>query len=307
MSNIDKFRERMGNSNIYFSGEIELALRKYGFKTETVPIYYKDTPIGLRTNYYRRFKISSPPFLFPFYGIYIDNAFVSKHPERAFSVLKSVTKNQKRQFLFSLFSLPPEIKDIRAFKENGWKETVKYTYRVLKGNAILKSTKTRKIKNIDRDNFNISEAQNADNLYSLIKSVNDSKKRITPYKREYLNLIFENLLTKQRTIYEIKDKDGGCLASAFILRDNNCSYLFANAIHENIKETNLNLFFLKQVIEKELEINDCFDLQGANTPSIVRFKENFNAVLIPYFHIKTGLDLTNLIKVKGEIRKWLIH
>ncbi|NIA22725.1 MAG: hypothetical protein GWP03_00935 [Proteobacteria bacterium] len=307
MKEANEFRKKVGLSNVYFSEEMEHALCSYGFKTEIVPLYYGEKIIGIVTNYTKKYKISLPPYLFPFYGFYIENDFLTKHPEKAIDILRSATENQKKKFIYSLFSLPPEITDIRSFKESGWRESVKYTYRIYGGEPILKSSKNRKLRRINESEYTIKESNGTAELYEMIVNMNGSKRRSTPYTGKYLNLIFNNLQPSRRIIYGIYDGKGLCLASAFILRDKSCSYLFANAIHSKIRKSNLNLYFLNQIIQKELEISPCFDLQGANTPSIVKFKENFNTHLIQYFHIKTGLDITGLIKLKGMLKRWSIH
>jgi len=128
----DEFRKKVGLNNIYFSEEMENALRLYGFNTEIIPLYYRKSIVGIITNYTKKHKISLPPYLFPFYGLHINNDFLTEHPEKAIETLRLATENQKRKFIYSLFSLSPEITDIRAFKESGWRESVKYTYRILR-------------------------------------------------------------------------------------------------------------------------------------------------------------------------------
>ena len=307
MSKVDEFRKRIGIKNVYFSLEMEKALNKYGFNTEITPLLYRDGTIGIIVNYTKKRKISVPPFLFPFYGTYLDPGFLSKHPEKATDIIKEATKLQRNRYIFSLFSLPPEITDIRPFTINGWKEKVKYTYRIYRGELTLKSSKKRKLKGINERNFTILKVDNPNNLYEMIQKMNRLKNRFTPYSSEYIRFIFDSLPVPSRTIYEIYDKNNVCLSSAMILRDLSCSYLFANAIHETIRKNNINLYFLNSLIEDELKISPCFDLQGANTPSLVKFKENFNGHLTPYFHIKTGIDITAVIKIKGRIRKWLMR
>jgi len=303
----DEFRKKVGLNNIYFSEEMENALRLYGFNTEIIPLYYRKSIVGIITNYTKKHKISLPPYLFPFYGLHINNDFLTEHPEKAIETLRLATENQKRKFIYSLFSLSPEITDIRAFKESGWRESVKYTYRILRNEPILKKSKIRKIKGIDDSEYTISESNDTAKLYEMIVNMNSSKRRITPYNGDYLSLIFKNLHSNQRTIYGLYNSEGVCFATAFILRDKSCSYLFANAMNSKIRKTNLNLYFLYKIIQKELDISPCFDLQGANTPSLVKFKENFNAHLIQYFHIETGLNITGLIRLKGMLKKWSIH
>ncbi|RKX69126.1 hypothetical protein DRP43_04735, partial [candidate division TA06 bacterium] len=96
-----------------------------------------------------------------------------------------------------------------------------------------------------------------------------------------------------------------CISSAMIIKDSSCSYLFANGMSNKIRNTNINLYFISNVIETELSINNYFDLQGANTPSINRFKENFNVILTPYFHLSLGYNILGLMKIINIIRNLL--
>ncbi len=297
------YRNELAENLIYFSNDLRNALISSGYIVYEKPIIYRNRIIGNISNLSKSRFISFPPPLIAFYGIYIEPEFLIEHSEKSIEIIKEITNIQKNRYIYTLFSLPPEITDVRAFLINGWRADIKYTYRIRKGNEILKKNVMRKIKKIDKKNLIISRDDNINNIYDLMNESNKNKGRKI-INKEYLYNIFNNLKENRRTIYSLY-LNNTCISSAIIIRDSSCSYLFANGMSNKIRNTNLNLYFISNVIETELSINNYFDLQGANTPSINRFKENFNVILTPYFHLSLGYNILRLVKVINKIRNLL--
>jgi hypothetical protein len=186
------YRNELAENLIYFSNDLRNALISSGYIVYEKPIIYRNRIIGNISNLSKSRFISFPPPLIAFYGIYIEPEFLIEHSEKSIEIIKEITNIQKNRYIYTLFSLPPEITDVRAFLINGWRADIKYTYRIRKGNEILKKNVMRKIKKIDKENLIISRDDNINNIYDLMNESNKNKGRKI-INKEYLYNIFNNL------------------------------------------------------------------------------------------------------------------
>ncbi|RKX71799.1 hypothetical protein DRP43_02180, partial [candidate division TA06 bacterium] len=169
------YRNELAENLIYFSNELRDALISSGYRVYEKPIIYRNRIIGIISNLSKNRFISFPPPLIAFYGIYIEPEFLIEHSEKSIEIIKEITNTQKNRYIYTLLSLPPEITDVRAFLINGWRADIKYTYRIRKGNEILKKSVIRKIKKIDKENLIISKDDNINNIYNLMNESNKNK------------------------------------------------------------------------------------------------------------------------------------
>ena len=109
-----------------------------------------------------------------------------------------------------------------------------------------------------------------------------------PYVRD----LFEALDDRART-YMVRDADGEYLSGITALYSNDCAYFWqggAKAIHEGTAVNSLiHWRLIEDVVEDPpVESVTRYDLMGANTERLCRYKAKFGAKLVPYYVVESS-------------------
>jgi hypothetical protein len=109
-----------------------------------------------------------------------------------------------------------------------------------------------------------------------------------PYVRD----LFEALGDRART-YVARDSDGEYLSGVTALYSNDCAYFWqggAKAIHEGTAVNGLIHWRLIEDLIEDLPVESVtrYDLMGANTERLCRYKAKFGAELVPYYVVESS-------------------
>jgi len=118
----------------------------------------------------------------------------------------------------------------------------------------------------------------------------------------YVSDLFEALSAEQRArAYTIRDEDGQFISGILVLYSNDAAYFWlggARTVHEGVGLNSLlHWEIIRDIIEDPpRESVTQYDLMGANTERLCRYKSKFGADLVPYFVVESGGPSMDLAK-----------
>lgn len=109
---------------------------------------------------------------------------------------------------------------------------------------------------------------------------------------DYVRDLTTTLEDRART-YVVRDPDGRFLSGITVLYSNDMAYFWqggTRATYENVSVNSLLHWHIIQDIadDPELEQVSQYDLMGANTKRLCRYKSKFGAELVPYYVVESG-------------------
>lgn len=189
-------------------------------------------------------------------------------------------------------NLPPEISDIRGFTWNGLKAKPLYTYRFTLNdyscdNFFRKQRASlRKAQNL---NYYFNQEINIDRYFELVKATRERQKwnfRIKDEKlASYIADLLELGLIKQ---FNICSPEGIIVSTMFCQLDkpNKTAYAWLTTTDINELSNGVSTLLFHSINEYFKQEYDFFDLCGANTETIARFKASLGAELKVFYNIQ---------------------
>jgi hypothetical protein len=195
------------------------------------------------------------------------------------------------------------INDIRMFTWRNYNPVVRYSFLINLSSRddLLKEMEQRtryNIKKSEKKGIQIISEDNLSNFHNLHEMTYKRQGLKCPVSESWLKKIYQNLksLNKCR-IYFARDAAGTILSTAFIVWDGEIAYYLMGAVNYEMRDQgSANLLLWKVMMDlKEMSVR-CFDLYGANTPSIALFKRGFGGKLRAYYRVrKINSSLMNLL------------
>ena len=181
------------------------------------------------------------------------------------------------------------LKDIRPFTWMGWSERVRYTY-ILNLNKDLwtniQSRSRRTIKKAMKNSITIKMSTDVQQFYKLFELTYSSQNLPVPVPKDFITHIFTELLKKdQCKLWVAETETGELAASAIFVWDEKRAYGWVGASHPLHRTTGAPSLLYWSIFDELSQSFTELDLCGANTPNIVKFKESFNPILVPYFRL----------------------
>lgn len=188
----------------------------------------------------------------------------------------------------------PEFHDIREFVSMGWKCGVRYTYRsALEDIDTLekrfRSAARRQINKARKMEIKVVESNDAALFYSLYKKTFQRQEMDVPAREDF----FERLLKQIEKddcgrLFVTVDKEGRSLAGALVTWDEKRGYFAFGGSNPEYWQTGSTLLLhgeIMRYLAKERHLPE-YDWVGANTPSLIQFKRNFNPTLHAYYTLE---------------------
>jgi len=311
----DDFVERSPQGSIFSSSSWFKVLNEAHDGTSEILVVFKNGRIvGGILIFVRKksiFKVVGLPPLTPFTSVLFDESNLKKLPKiesQQKIIIKAISDYLIKKYGFISISLQPNVGDIRQFLWCGWNAIVNYTYeseiRNLKElwNNLGKDARTT----INKGKHNGLTISNGDisDFYGLYVKTFSRQNLGTPIKEDFIKKLYCILSKNNKCkLYFSKTKEGKNAASALVVWDNKKAYYLLAASDPEIKE-GAPSFLLWKIIEDISKSFEKLDLVGANTPHIVKFKNEFATKLVPYYGVEkyNSLILRYLVKVYKIIR-----
>ena len=261
-----------------------------------------------------RFGISNiylPPIT-PFYSPIIkppNKKYLSKIESYKHALVNSIVEELSKKYKIINLTLPPDEIDIRPYKWMGFETEVLYTYCTTLNEQTSIATDydpdiKRRIKNAQTLKFEISQGTSKefiDNFFELqLKSYHRQSFSFAFNSSQFEKYLSGMGLEGKAMIYLVSQNNVP-VSGITILYDNIKAYYLLAGSDPDYLSTGLNQvlfdFVVQDIQKKGIKI---YDLVGANTPSISRYKSTYNFPLVPYYHVFKifGLKAKLLMKIK---------
>lgn len=237
------------------------------------------------------------PLLAPYCGFVIDTSVgekISDAISHEHAVLEALSGFLTESYSYINLVLAPHLHDIRPLQQGGYLITPRFTYLLnlrlcpeehwqrFDGNA------RRQIKKAQRESFELCERLPTANAYELFAATFSRHGEPCPVSPELFCAVLEHkALDGYREI--IAAWDGDKLAGFVVLLQYNKTVYYALAANDaEYLPRGISSLLVWEIVRQFSSSGDweTFDFVGANTPSIARFKENFNPKLQLYFQVE---------------------
>ena len=214
-----------------------------------------------------------------------ESKFVSKKESFYNLTLTLLLKRLIKDYDYFMFMFSSRIKDLRPYRSNGLKLETKYTYlcKVQKTdfqNPDFDPSTKRQIAKAFKNNYTVSNGLSTENInafYSLLKETYSRQKIPLKFeKKDYINLL--NELNKKNWVQLFVLRFGDKPAAAFAIPEfNKTAYYWISTSSGELSKLGAPSALLAEVINQLKRSGvKLFDLVGANTESVSRFKAGFN-------------------------------
>jgi len=196
-----------------------------------------------------------------------------------------------KHHLFNI-NFSPDYKNWLAFMWKGFKQSVRYTYKIDTNSieddlwAAIKSKTKNTIRKAE-NNFSISESKNIGELIKLNHQTFERQSTEVPYDTTLIKNIYNTFSTKnQATIHIAKNKDNESVAAVMAVEDANHSYCLFIGSNEQARKNGAVSLLLWQAIKQAKSKKLKFDFEGSNMKNIEPFFRSFGGDQIPYYNIR---------------------
>jgi len=241
--------------------------------------------------------ILSNTWLAPYHGMMMRDREIDRsiNEQSAFrEVIRSIAEFSLSQAGKVVMINAPEFLDIREFVSMGWRCGVRYTFRsALEEIDVLEKqfrpAAQRQINKARKLGISVVERNDAALFYSLYEKTFQRQEMDVPAGENF----FERLLKQIEKddcgkLFVTVDREGRALAGALVTWDDKRGYFAFGGSDPEFWQTGSTLLLHREImrylaIERNLPE---YDWVGANTPSIVQFKRNFNPALHAYYTLE---------------------
>ncbi len=206
-------------------------------------------------------------------------------------IQKSYAKYISKNYLKVHFNLAPENDDVRGFLWSGLKASPFYTYLFdLKHYSIdsyFKKQRTSLRKGISQ-NYSITSKPMLKDFFSLSEKTKERSKWNFNFNEDKLSGLLYELIEKKLAVqYNFCSSENKLLASMICLMDKNNKIVYAwlSTSSPDEMSNGITPFMFHSIIDYIKKDYDYFDLCGANTETIARFKASFGTILKPFYRI----------------------
>jgi hypothetical protein len=169
------------------------------------------------------------------------------------------------------------------------------------------SSLRREIRNAEELDIRVG-VENEDavpDIYDLVQSRYRDQGESTPLTAEYVDDVATELGDRSR-VYVVRAPDGEFLNGIVVLYSNDTAYFWLGGTRTTYEDVSINSLLHWRIItdiaeDPELESISEFDLVGANTERLCKYKAKFGAELVPYYVIESAGTGMNLAKRAHEL------
>lgn len=265
-----------------------------------------------------RIPVIQMPLKTPVFGpviSYTNTKYRSKIERQVQTTVKELTAFLMSEYHFFYSKFPPEVSDIRPYAWEGFITAIHYSYRTFYTDdfdlpSIVESDISRRIKKAsqlpfkyleDHSEHYIGQAWDLEQKSFQRQNFQQKSNDRSSFVEMVQKLVQENVAQ----VYTI-DHDEKSVASIIMIQDavKKAAYYWMAGADKDYLPTGLNQLLMNRVIQKYQDENfESFDLVGADTETIARYKSTLNFPLVPQYSIqksgklmKLALSLKSLLK-----------
>lgn len=260
------------------------------------------------------FKVGIYPPLTPYMGIMFGKFEQNRAKEENMQVeiVKAFTQKLSSDFSYVRLSMHPTIGDARPFKWAGWETDVAYTYysSLNDRDKVWQNMGRDAKKNIKKSEeycLEFHRHKDVGKFYEMYEKTYTRQKMKAPVPRRFIEGMFDIFDERSIAMY-FAEKNNEPAASCIVLFYKNASYYLLAASDYEKRQFKGPSFLLWKVLEDVSKSCTHIDLVGANTPSVVEFKNNFSTSLVPYIvaskaSTKSARLMANVYSLLSKFRK----
>jgi len=142
----------------------------------------------------------------------------------------------------------------------------------------------------------------ARHIYEQTRARYREQDRNFPLSWDYVSDLVSALLAEERArVYVVRDETGAFLTGITVLYSNDAGYFWQGGTRTVHKDVGVNSLVHWRIIEDIItdpprESITRYDLMGANTERLCRYKSKFGAGLVPYYVVESGGPTMDLAK-----------
>jgi lipid II:glycine glycyltransferase (peptidoglycan interpeptide bridge formation enzyme) len=223
-------------------------------------------------------------------------------------VLEELAADSSRTLL--RFVCAPSYGDPRPFRWAGMDVHTEFTYHLPVDDdpeGLLRSfskSLRREIRDLEETDLTVGVAEDArsaaSEVYEDIASRYDEQGEPFPLTEAYVLDLVEALGDRCR-VYVARDGDGAYLTGVIVFYSNDAAYYWEGGARATYDDASVNSLLHWTVVrdvavDPELEPVTRYDMVGANTPRLCRYKAKFSPELVPYYVVESGGATMDLAK-----------
>ncbi len=239
------------------------------------------------------------PFHFTFTGIIADKNISAEH---AFELWSYFISEINKLYSTVILHLPYSMKDIRAFRANGYTSTPMYSYIVDK-NSTWEPNLNKKLRKAQDTNYILETNQNLPQ--SIIAHLNTFTNIGVPkHKALEWNKFIQMMEAKSFAHNYTISHDGALLASQIMLKDASTRKAYCICLSQSadkLAHVPLHQYFINTLTSQDYTI----DFMGADIQSISRFKAGFGGEMDFYFIVKKSAAGKLIEMLKKWVKKMI--
>jgi len=297
---------------------LEAVSDAYGLELKILGVFNGAELVGGLPLFIKKKQIIIPPFT-PYNSVILklsETKYPYKKIYRIHSIMLNLIEYLEKQGKYSqiTFIHTPDIRDIRPFIWKGWRVSPLYTYVLSISNVDdlkkkISHNARKNLKRCKKEKIYIEESEKFDILFNLLKLTFSRRKRLAPLNYKKLRKIYETLSKRRNAkLFIAFTKEGVPISARIITLDDDfpIAHDWVAGSDPKYFSTGGTTCLLWYIIEWLSSRGFKFlDLNGANIPSIAKFKSNFGGNLEVYFMTEfyrdTFVELKEWVKEKVKI------
>jgi len=224
-------------------------------------------------------------------------------------VLDRVGAEQSRSLLKLI--CPPSYPDPRAFHWEGLDVETTFTYLLETEGKTPEDIQAAFSKSLRRDirdgrktdiDVSVESPKSAELVHDTTAARYEEQGRSYPLDREYVTDLVTSLSEVDRArVYVARERDGTFVSGITVLYSNDAAYFWQGGTRTEHDGVSVNSLIHWRIIEDVIddpprESVTGYDLMGANTERLCKYKSKFGADLVPYYSVESSGPLMALAK-----------
>jgi hypothetical protein len=233
-----------------------------------------------------RLRVAAKPWATPYCGIVYREGLTCRLRTK---VGERLVSHLSRNYDYVRIEASTSFGDLLAFRQAGWRISVKSTYLLTKGaRPLLESVEPcvrRQVKKAQRNRLSFGESGDPAPLYEMYRACYERQGVGLGFGHESFARFCGGLLKEGSTsLYYVCDEGAQPVAGMLVSRHGESHYYTLAAFRRERAHEAAPSLLLHEYVEARMREGQTFDLVGANeyTPSITAFKSKFNPREVPY-------------------------
>ena len=209
-----------------------------------------------------------------------------------------------KHFAFFETRCNPDYTNWLPFYWDGYKQTTKYTYRILdisNPQVVFDKfnySKQKQIRKAISNDIYVDFSMSSDEFYDLqCLQLRANKKKNVLSRRLVTHLINTSRQRGQSLLARAKDAEGNTHAAIFVVWDENSAYELISAIHPDYRASGASTLVVWEAMKKLSKTTKMWDFEGSMIENVENSFRKYGAEQVPYFQITKTNKLIELISL----------